>query len=246
VRRFASLALAVSLLGPGGAAPAAAQTGLNPAQAQPAPAPAQPAPPAPQPPPAQAAQPAQPSQAEPAAPSPQTEDKDVEQSEESGEGGNHNIVNVQNHVDSRFLMRGRVDLTHVGGQNASPANRAEAFASCTGCQTFAVALQIALIRRDARTIAPENAAIAVNVRCNGCFTSARAVQYVFQVDDPEAIPERDNELIHRMNDELQAIRQTQGITPQQANSRIDAVIAEFSDLANSLNDQRQDTDVEDS
>ena len=231
MRRFALLALTVSLIGLGGAAPAAAQTSPAPAQ----PAPAQPAP----------AQPAQ-AQPAPAAPAPQLEDKDFQQSEESTEGGAHNIVHVENRVDNRLLMRERVDLTHVNGQNASPVNRAEAFASCTGCSTFAVALQVAFIRRDATTIAPENVAIALNVQCTGCFTSARAVQYVFQVDDPQVIPDRDEQLLQRIDAELQAIRQTPGITPQDANSRIDAVLAEFQDLAPSLNDQRQDTAAENS
>jgi hypothetical protein len=241
VRRVAALALAAGLLGLSGAAPAAAQTGLNPAPAQPAPAPAQP-----QPAPAQP-QPAPPAQAQPAAPAPQTEDKDVQQAEESSQGGSRNLVHVENHADTRFLMRGRVDLAHVDGPNASPANRAEAFASCTGCTTFAVAMQIALIRTDATTIAPDNEAIAVNFQCTGCHTFARAIQDVIQVDDPEAaVPERHGELVQALNRELRAIQQTPGITPDEANARIDAVEAEFQDLADSIRDQRQETDADNS
>jgi putative peptide zinc metalloprotease protein len=238
VRRLIVLALSLSLIGLGGAAPASAQTSPAPAPAQPAPAPAQPAPAQPQP--AQQAQPA------PAAPAPLVDDKAFDHAEDSVQGGAHNIVYLENRVDNRLLMRGRVDLTHVDGLNASPVNSAQALASCTGCSTFAVAFQVAFIRRDATTVAPENVAVALNVHCTGCTTSARAVQYVFQVDNPQMIPERDEALLQRIDQELQAIRQTPGITPQDANTRIDAVTTEFQDLAPSLNDQRQDTTAEDS
>jgi hypothetical protein len=194
----------------------------------------------------------QPAQAAPSAPapsvgSPHSEDKDVQQFEEFGQGGGSNVVHVQNRVDARFLLRGRVDLTHVDGPNASPTNRAEALASCTDCQTFAVALQIALIRTDATTIAPDNEAVAVNVQCVRCFTSARAIQDVIQVDDPEqALPERHSQLAQALEGELRAIQQTPGITPAEANARIDAVVAQFEDLATSIRDQRQETEAENS
>jgi hypothetical protein len=115
INAAAALALAVSLLGLLGAAPAAAQT--SPAPAQPLPA----QPPLAQPAPPDQVQPA-PAAPEPAATSPQVQDKQVVQAEGSSQAGSHNIVHVVNRVDHRFLLRGRVDLAHVDGLNASPSS----------------------------------------------------------------------------------------------------------------------------
>ena len=232
--------------------PGAAAPTVDPAAAAGAPAPAPSSVPVPAPAPSAPA-PAAPSPAAPApavAPAPASvapdEDKDVERGEEASDEGSSNIVHVENRVDNRFRLRGRVDVAHVEGLTASPVNHAEAFASCTDCQTFAVALQIALIRKDATTITPENVALAVNFRCLRCFTSARAMQYVFQVDDPDEVPERVSDMVETMNAELRGIQLTRGISIAEANARIDAVVAQFNDLAASLNEQRQDTDADNS
>ena len=172
-------------------------------------------------------------------------DTDVRSQEHAEDRGADNIVEVQNFDDNQFRMRGSVDLDHVEGDTATPTNRAEAYSSCTNCQTFAVALQIAFIRSDASTVAPVNQAIAVNNQCTGCVTSARALQYVFLVDDPHQVPGRANEFINRMNAELRAIARTRDITPADANARIDAVIGQFSDLAANLKDARRDSDQPD-
>ena len=55
-----------------------------------------------------------------------------------------------------------VDLAELRGSRTEPINAAFAYASCTDCQTFAVALEIALIAPGASTIAPENHARAIN------------------------------------------------------------------------------------
>ncbi len=170
----------------------------------------------------------------------------IQTTEQTAQGGGANIVQVDNRLDNRLRLRGRVDLDHVHGPNAAPTNKAEAFASCTDCQTFAVALQIALIPADATTVAPENAAVAVNYRCTRCFTSARALQYVITVDDPDIVPDRVTELVHAMTTELRVIEDSGPMNPGEANARIDAVVAEFQDLAAALRDQRQDTDQPDS
>jgi len=186
--------------------------------------------------------PAQPAQAPDFSVAPDT---DVRSQEHTEDRGADNIVDVQNLDDNRFRMRGSVDLDHVEGDTATPTNRAQAYSSCTNCQTFAVALQIAVIRSDASTVAPVNQAIAINNQCTSCYTSARALQYVFLVDDPQQVPGRANEFINRMNAELRAIAGTRDITPTDANARIDAVIAQFNDLAANLKDQRRDADQPD-
>ena len=117
--------------------------------------------------------------------------------DDSSQGGRNEVI-VHNQSDGKLLMRGRVDLEHLPGRSVAPENYAEAVGSCVRCQTLAVALQIDLISRNATTIAPQNAAVALNLHCTGCFTSARALQYVIQVDDPTEVPERARDLVQTL------------------------------------------------
>ncbi|MEA2355844.1 MAG: hypothetical protein QOD61_1973 [Solirubrobacteraceae bacterium] len=77
-------------------------------------------------------------------------------------------------------------LTAVRGQGAnagSPSNIAQATAhDCTTpCQAIAAALQIVLIPDGTTYQAPQNLAVAVNLRCTGCGSFAYAYQYVVGV-----------------------------------------------------------------
>jgi putative peptide zinc metalloprotease protein len=161
--------------------------------------------------------------------------------EELPGGGGHNAVSANNRVDNRLLVRGSVKLDHIPGPNASPVNEASAFASCTGCQTFSVALQVALISKTATSITPQNLAAAVNYQCSNCVTVARAVQYVVQVDDPTQVPDDVRDLVKQMQDQLQGLSQDRSVTQaDQAEAVINSVMAQFSELGQSLYDQRQE------
>src|SRR5438067_6493013 len=102
-------------------------------------------------------------------------DEDVTLSEHPVGGAN--IVVVTNRSDSAMRVRGNVDVNHIPGSTASPLNYAGAVASCTDCQTYAIALQIDLISKDATVIEPKNQAIALNVQCTRCRTVAQAIQF---------------------------------------------------------------------
>jgi putative peptide zinc metalloprotease protein len=161
--------------------------------------------------------------------------------EEFPGGGAHNIVTANNRVDNRLLVRGSVKLDHIPGPDAGPVNEARAFASCSGCQTFSIALQVALISKTATSITPQNFASAINYQCTNCVTVARAVQYVVQVDDPTQVPDDVRNLVKQMQDQLQALSQDRSVTQSnQAEAVINGVIAQFSELSQSLYDQRQE------
>lgn len=160
--------------------------------------------------------------------------------EHAGGGGGKNIVQVHNRTDGRLRARGSVQLNRITGPTVEPVNLAKAQASCTDCQTIAVALQINLIGRDARRVTPQNAAVALNVDCTRCFTVARASQYVYTVDDPRQTPPEVTALIRRMDRELRSISSSRGITLEQAEARINAVINEFRQLGDRLNDERDE------
>lgn len=167
---------------------------------------------------------------------PTTSNGSVEYDE--GGGGPSNIVKVVNKNDGKFRLKGKNQVNRILGDNTQPTNDAEAYASCANCETFAVALQIDLISRTATTIAPQNAAIAVNVQCSHCTTVAKAVQYVIQVDDPTQVPENVRDLVNQMQNQLKAAAQDKDATAAQTEARVDAVIAQFTQLAQSLSTQR--------
>jgi hypothetical protein len=157
-----------------------------------------------------------------------------------GDGGN-NVVMVLNRSDNRMRVRGRIRLVDLHGSRAEPVNAAFAYSSCTDCQTFVVALEIALIAPNASTIAPQNRARALNYECTRCVTVARALQYAYVVDDPDVVPDNVNRLIRDMEKELRDIGREGDISANQANARIDGVVGRFQELAVSLQDQFDET-----
>lgn len=161
--------------------------------------------------------------------------------EQAGGGGAKNIVKLNNRVDGRMRVRGNVQLSRIHGQKVGPINLAYARSSCTGCSTFAVALQIAVYRQGAKWVAPQNVALALNVNCRRCVTVAHAYQYAIPVEDPSALPERVDGLVRRMNQELRGIQaDSASLTPPEAEARLEAVIVEFQDLAANLTEARDE------
>lgn len=155
--------------------------------------------------------------------------------------GGSNIALVRNHSDNRMRLRSRIRLVQIHGDRAEPLNGAFAYASCTDCQTFAVALEIALVSPNASVIAPQNRARALNDTCTRCVTVARAMQYVFVVDDPEQVPDNVDRLMRDMERELRALEHDRDVGAEEANSRVNAVISQFQELASSLQDQLDET-----
>jgi len=153
-------------------------------------------------------------------------------------GGKGNEARAVNKHDGELVTRGEVQLNRIGGDTVTPLNSANAYSSCTDCQTIAVALQINLISRAATHIAPKNVAVALNEHCTRCVTIAFALQYTYQVDDPKQTPKDVRDLVKEMDKTLSEISKEKGITLDEAANRIDAVIAQFQELAASLDNKR--------
>ena len=64
------------------------------------------------------------------------------------------------------------------GSTVDQRNEAYALASCTGCETTAVAFQVVIVIGYAQVVTPMNAAVAINYVCADCVTEALAVQLV--------------------------------------------------------------------
>lgn len=146
-------------------------------------------------------------------------------------GGAKNIVQVLNRSDGVLKTGGQVKLDPVNSPTAAPTNLALAYGSCTQCDTFAVALQVNLIGPNASTIAPQNAASAVNYMCTRCTTIAVAYQYNIQVSDPSQTPPRVHQLVAAMDQEIHNLPSGSLADAPAAESRIVAVINQFQDLA---------------
>jgi hypothetical protein len=154
-------------------------------------------------------------------------------------GGGRNVVSVDNDRDGRFRARGSAELDRIRGDEVTPNNIAQAHARCTDCQTIAVAVQVALYRRGARTVAPVNRAVAVNEDCTRCVTVARAIQYVIPVDDFREVPREVNELVRRVDREanyFERIKDLDRMDPREAEGRLNQLIADFALLQQYLND----------
>jgi hypothetical protein len=172
------------------------------------------------------------------------EHDDDDERERGRRDGRDNIVRVRNHTDNRLRIRGNIQLNRIRGPEVEPVNLALAYNSCTDCQSIAVALQLNLISRTADRVEPHNRSEALNVECLRCAAIARALQYVISVDDPRDVPREVRELIREMDRELREIHSDRRIGLREADERINAVIAQFTALAESLDEQRAE-DVQD-
>ena len=151
-------------------------------------------------------------------------------------GGGNNVVNADNDRDGRFRARGNAELDRIRGDEVRPTNMAQAHASCTDCQTIAVAVQVAVYRRGASVLAPVNCAVAVNDTCTRCVTIARALQYVIPVDDLREVPREVNALVRRVDQEagyFERIRDLDDANPREAEERLNGLETDFAMLSSS-------------
>jgi putative peptide zinc metalloprotease protein len=153
-------------------------------------------------------------------------------------GGPSNIVIAVNQTDGRVAIRGKVQVMREPGMIGAPQNFAFARASCTNCQTIAVALQLNFASTDARYIVPQNVAVASNNVCTGCTTIALAYQVFFTVDDPTATPDGVRDVMRDLDAELREISTDPNITAAQAEPRIISLVERFRVFATAIDQQR--------
>lgn len=83
-----------------------------------------------------------------------------------------------NNEDGSSLFRFAFDVHRTMNSVIDETNIALSYASCEGCQTVAVAIQIVLVSSDPDSVVPENVAISINEECVSCETMASAYQFV--------------------------------------------------------------------
>jgi len=99
-----------------------------------------------------------------------------------GEGDNQALT--VNTTDGSTQYDVAFALVWADGDTVTNSNEAYAIASCTGCQTVAVAFQVVLVVGQADVVVPQNSAVAVNYACVECVTQALATQLVVTLSGP--------------------------------------------------------------
>src|SRR5207247_1598714 len=146
--------------------------------------------------------------------------------------GPRNEVRLENREDGRFKARASIKMHRIPNDDVNPVNVAFAQATCTDCQTIAVAMQVVLYRRGAHNVSPQNIAVAANVRCTRCGTIALVMQWVIPVDDPNAVPKDVDGLVKDMDKELRflaSINSIEQISSDEANSHIQNVLSQYTE-----------------
>lgn len=96
--------------------------------------------------------------------------------------GDDNVAVAVNTQDGASVFRLAFSIRRVADGVVDQTNTAVALASCSDCQTVALAFQVVLVRGDADVATPENLALAYNEQCVECVTYASATQIVLGFD----------------------------------------------------------------
>jgi len=109
-------------------------------------------------------------------------------------------------------------------------NGAVAYASCTDCQTVAIAIQVVLISGyDSSVVAPENLAIAINENCVLCDTLASAYQFVLTAEGNLRFTAEGSRRLAEIRQALLDLRK-EDLTGEQIQARLDTIMEELADI----------------
>jgi putative peptide zinc metalloprotease protein len=140
-----------------------------------------------------------------------------------------NTAVAVNTKDGSSVFKFAFSIKKVADDVVDPTNAAVAYASCTDCETVAVAIQVVLVSGDPEVVAPENVAIAFNENCTLCETLAMAYQFVFSTGD---------EPVHFTNEGKERLKEIKKAFKelQKADLPIEEVEARVRVLAQQIND----------
>jgi len=123
-------------------------------------------------------------------------------------GGGDNTAVAVNTKDGSDVFRLAFHVDRVASDTVDSTNAAVAFASCSECQTVAIAIQVVLIMSDATEVTPENLAIAVNQECSECDTLASAYQLVLTTGGRVRLTPEGRRRITDIRRQLQELRRS--------------------------------------
>ena len=141
---------------------------------------------------------------------------------DSGSGGANSAIAI-NTKDGSNLFDLAFAIRHVMGDTVDQENAAVAYASCTSCQTTAIAIEIVLVEGNPTTVSPTNVGIAVNESCNLCDTFATAYQFVISTGCPVHFTQEGIQELHQIRKEIESWGK-QGLSNEQIRALLPAVI----------------------
>lgn len=145
-------------------------------------------------------------------------------------GGGDTTVVAINTKDGFDLFKLAFQIRRATGDVIDTGNAAVAYASCTDCQTIALAIQIVLISgTDASTVSPENLAIAINESCTLCDTLASAYQFVITADGHLNFTPEGRQRLAALRKELLALRDAD-LTGPEIQAKVAALMTELADV----------------
>jgi putative peptide zinc metalloprotease protein len=145
------------------------------------------------------------------------------------DGGDTAAVAI-NTKDGFDLFKLAFQIRRATGDVVDPTNAAFAYASCTDCQTVALAIQIVLISgTDSSTVAPENIAIAINESCTLCDTLASAYQFVITADGRLNFTAEGHQRLAKLRQALLDLKKAD-LTGPEIQAQLDALMTELASI----------------
>ncbi len=143
-------------------------------------------------------------------------------------GGDTTAVAI-NTKDGFDVFKLAFQIRRATGDVVDNGNAAVAYASCTSCETVAIAIQVVLISGDASTVAPENLALAINESCDLCQTLASAYQFVLTAEGNLHFTAEGNKRLAEIRQALLDLKKSDlPITDVQA--KLDALMDDLADV----------------
>lgn len=122
-----------------------------------------------------------------------------------GAGTDNGAVAV-NTKDGKTVIAISLKIVQTSAPVVDPTNGAVAVASCSDCQTVAIAMEGVLVAGSPTTFDPTNIALAINSECSNCQTLASAYQDVVQNDTRVRITGAGRQEIARIRHDLESLR----------------------------------------
>jgi putative peptide zinc metalloprotease protein len=120
-------------------------------------------------------------------------------------GGDNSAVAI-NTRDGKTVWRISMKVTRTSSDVVDNVNAAVAYASCTGCSTYAIAFDVVIDNNDPSVVTPTNLALAVNYQCTDCTTYADATQVVLTNGTPMKFTPQGHQELAAIRHDLNALR----------------------------------------
>ena len=140
--------------------------------------------------------------------------------------GEDNLALAINTKDGSSLFRFAFEIRRVAGEVVDNQNVAVSYASCTGCRTLAIAIQIVIVTGSPGTVTPVNAAIALNENCTLCETFASAYQFVIGGSGPLRLTGEGQSRIRHIANEVRELGRSD-LPIDEIQARLDELMAEL-------------------